>query len=45
MDDIKKRIVSFINDDNYKPMTLTEIGIALGLENSQEIMNVMRELI
>ena len=45
MDDIKKRIVSFINDDKYKPMTLTEIGIALGLENSQEIMNVMRELI
>lgn len=45
MDDIKKRIVSFINDDNYKPMTLTEIGIALGLENSQEVMNVMRELL
>ena len=45
MDDIKKRIVSFINDDKYKPMTLTEIGMALGLENSQEIMNVMRELI
>ena len=45
MDDIKKRIVSFINDDNYKPMTLTEIGIALGLENSQEAINVMRELI
>ena len=45
MDDIKKRIVSFINDDKYKPMTLTEIGIALGLENSQEIMNIMRELI
>ena len=45
MDDIKKRIVSFINDDKYKPMTLTEIGIALGLENSQEVMNVMRELL
>ena len=45
MDDIKKRIVSFINDDNYKPMTLTEIGIALGLENSQETINLMRELI
>jgi len=45
MDDIKKRIVSFINDDNYKPMTLTEIGIALGLEKSQEVMNVMRELL
>ena len=45
MDDIKKRIVSFINDDKYKPMTLTEIGIALGLENSQETMNIMRELL
>ena len=45
MDDIKKRIVSFINDDKYKPMTLTEIGIALGLENSQETINLMRELI
>lgn len=44
MDDIKKRIVSFINDDKYKPMTLTEIAIALGLENSQETVNVMREL-
>ena len=45
MDDIKKRIVSFINDDNYKPMTLTEICIALGLENSQEVTNVIRELL
>ena len=45
MDDIKKSIISLVNDDNYIPMTITEICLKLGLENSHEIMKIMDELI
>jgi ribonuclease R len=45
MDDIKKSIISLVNDDKYIPMTITEICLKLGLENSHEIMKIMDELI
>lgn len=45
MDDIKKSIISLVNDDKYIPMTITEICLKLGLENSHGIMKIMDELI
>ena len=45
MDDIKKSIISLVNDDKYIPMTMTEICLKLGLENSHNIMKIMEELI
>ena len=45
MDDIKKSIINLVNDDNYIPMTMTEICLKLGLENSHSIMKIMDELI
>ena len=45
MEDIKKSIISLVNDDKYIPMTITEICLKLGLENSHGIMKIMEELI
>lgn len=45
MDEMKKKIVNLVNDDKYKPMTITEICMLLEIEKSQELMNVIRELI
>ena len=44
-DELKKRIVDLVNDDRYNPMTLTEVAIELGLENSLELREVMKELV
>ena len=45
MEDIKKSIISLVNDDKYIPMTITEICLKLGLENSHGVMKIMEELI
>ena len=44
-EELKKRIVDLVNDDKYNPMTLTEVAIELGLENSLELRAVVQELV
>ena len=45
MDEIKRKIINLVNDNKYNPMTLTEVAIELGLENSLELRAVIQELV
>ena len=45
MEDLKKKFIDYINDDNYVPKTLTEIFIDLGItEPLPEVMELIKEL-
>ena len=45
MEELKRNIIKLVNSEDYRPMTLTEIAIELGLETTVKIQEVMRELI
>jgi ribonuclease R len=45
MEELQKSIVKLVNSEDYRPMTLTEIAIELGLETTVKIQEFMRELI
>lgn len=46
MDDIKKRIITLINSDDYKPMKSYEIAIKLEIQNQQinDFFNLIEEM-
>ena len=45
MEELKRNIIKLVNSEDYRPMTLTEIAMELGLETTVKIQEVMRELI
>ena len=45
MEELKRNIIKLVNSEDYRPMTLTEIAMELGLETIVKIQEVMRELI
>ena len=45
MEELKRNIIKLVNSEDYRPMTLTEIAMELGLETTVKIQEIMRELI
>ena len=45
MEELKRNIIKLVNSEDYRPMTLTEIAIELGLDTTVKIQEVMKELI
>lgn len=45
MEELQKSIIKLVNSEDYRPMTLTEITIELGLKTTVKIQDVMKELI
>ena len=48
MDKLKEKIIKMVNDDNYIPLTPTELAIKLEIKNDSDIINfksILRELL
>ena len=48
MDKLKEKIIKMVNDDNYVPLTPTELAIKLEIKNDSDIINfksILREML